>query len=137
MGHLDAASRQRVTQARVARLATVRPDGHPHIVPITFALRGDTIVTAIDHKPKTTGHLQRLRNIEAHPRASVIIDRYDDDWSFLWWVRADGNARIVIQGPDHEQAIDSLTGKYVPYRSHPPKGPVIMVEVDRWSAWSA
>jgi PPOX class probable F420-dependent enzyme len=137
MGHLDAATRQRVIDARVARLATVRPDGHPHIVPITFALRGDTIVTAIDHKPKTTADLQRLRNIEAHPLASVIIDRYDDDWSFLWWVRADGNARIVKDGPEHEQAIDSLSAKYAPYRSQPPNGPVILVEVGRWSSWSA
>jgi PPOX class probable F420-dependent enzyme len=137
MAPLDAATRQRVMEARVARLATVRPDGHPHIVPITFALRGDTIVTAIDHKPKTTANLQRLRNIEAHPLASVIIDRYDDDWSFLWWVRADGNARVVRQGPERKQAIDALAGKYAPYRSRPPHGPVIVVEVGRWSSWSA
>jgi len=137
MVDLDAPTRQRVMQARVARLATVRPDGHPHVVPITFALRGETIVTAVDHKPKTTAHLQRLRNLEAHPFASVIVDRYDDDWSLLWWVRADGKARVVRQGPDHEQAVRSLAVKYPPYRSHPPDGPVIVVEVDRWSSWSA
>ncbi len=124
-------------EARVARLATVRPDGHPHIVPITFALSGDTIVTAIDHKPKTTVNLQRLRNIEAHPLASVIIDRYDDDWSSLWWVRADGNARVVSEGSEHEQAIHALAGKYAPYRSRMPGGPVIVVEVGRWSSWSS
>ena len=124
-------------EARVARLATVRPDGHPHVVPITFALHEDTIVTAIDHKPKTTTSLQRLRNIEARPVASVIVDHYDDDWSRLWWVRADGDARIVEDGTDHEQAVDWLAGKYAQYRSRPPVGPVIAVEVGRWTWWSA
>jgi PPOX class probable F420-dependent enzyme len=106
-------------------------------VPITFALRGDNIITAIDHKPKTTASLQRLRNIEAHPFASVIIDQYNDDWSRLWWVRADGNAHVVRQGPDHDQAISWLADKYAPYRRHPPRGSVIVVEVDRWTSWSA
>jgi PPOX class probable F420-dependent enzyme len=106
-------------------------------VPITFALHGDTIVTAIDHKPKTTTSLQRLRNIEAHPVASVVFDEYDDDWSRLWWVRADGTARVVRQGPDHEQAVSWLVDKYAPYRSRPPRGSVIVVEVGRWSSWSA
>jgi PPOX class probable F420-dependent enzyme len=137
MDQIDAAMRRRVIDARVARLATVRPDGYPHVVPITFALHGDTIVTVVDQKPKTTASLQRLRNIEAHPVASVIIDEYDDDWSRLWWVRADGNARVVRQGADHEQAVRWLTGKYAPYRRHPPSGSVIVVEVDRWSSWSA
>lgn len=137
MAPLDAATRQQVMEARVARLATVRPDGHPHIVPITFALSGETIVTAIDHKPKTTANLQRLRNIEANPLASVIIDQYDDDWTSLWWVRADGHARVVSEGAEHEQAINALAGKYAPYRSRTPGGPVIVVEVGRWSSWSA
>ncbi len=122
--------------ARVARLATVRPDGHPHAVPVTFALHGDTIVTAIDHKPKTTTSLQRLANIEAHPFASIIIDHYDDDWSRLWWVRADGSARIISEGREHEQAVGWLAGKYAQYRSQPPRGPVIVVVVDRWTSWS-
>ncbi len=95
---LDPALRQRLAQARVARLATVRPEGHPHIVPITFAFEGGTIVTAIDHKPKTTTALQRLKNIEARPVVSVIIDHYEDDWSRLWWVRGDGTAEIVREG---------------------------------------
>lgn len=134
---LDPDMRERATRARVARLATVRPDGRPHVVPITFALHGDTIVTAIDRKPKTTTNLQRLRNIEAHPTVSVVIDQYDDDWSRLWWARADGNARIVTEGSFHMQAISWLAGKYAPYRSTLPRGPVIVVEVSRWTSWSA
>ncbi|MDP9071599.1 MAG: TIGR03668 family PPOX class F420-dependent oxidoreductase [Actinomycetota bacterium] len=136
MEHLDPDLRRRVTQARVARLATVRPEGHPHVVPITFALDGDTIVTAIDQKPKTTTSLQRLRNIEAHPVASVVIDHYEEDWSRLWWVRADGTARLVSVGAPRERAIERLVEKYAPYRERPPGGPVIVVAVDRWASWS-
>jgi PPOX class probable F420-dependent enzyme len=137
MTHLEPSLRQRVTQARVARLATVLPGGGPHIVPITFAVDGDTIVTAVDHKPKTTMSLQRLKNIEAHPMASVIVDHYDDDWSQLWWVRGDGEARIVFEGSHHERAISRLVDKYEPYRHRRPDGPVIVVAVTRWASWSS
>ena len=134
---LDPGLRERARRAPVARLATVRPDGRPHIVPITFALDGDTIVTAIDQKPKTTTSLQRLRNIEAHPVASVVIDHYEDDWSRLWWVRGDGTARIVREGAAREQAVERLADKYLPYRQSAPQGPLIVVIVDRWTSWSA
>ena len=134
---LDATALRRVLEARVARLATVRPDGRPHVVPITFALNGQRIVSAIDHKPKTTTNLQRLKNIEATPFASIVVDRYDEDWSGLWWVRADGNARIVQEGYDHESAVGWLAEKYAAYRDRPPRGPVIVLDVQRWSTWSA
>ncbi|MDQ3569545.1 MAG: TIGR03668 family PPOX class F420-dependent oxidoreductase [Actinomycetota bacterium] len=139
MQHLDPRLRRRVSQARVARLATVRPDARPHIVPITFALAfdDDTVVIAIDHKPKTTMSLQRLENIEAHPVASVIIDHYQDDWSGLWWVRGDGAAQAVSEGATREQAIERLAAKYPPYRENPPRGPVIVISVDHWASWSA
>lgn len=136
MEQLGPDERRRVTEARVARLATVRPDGRPHVVAITFAFDGTTIVTAIDHKPKTTTSLQRLRNIEARPEASVLVDHYDDDWSQLWWLRADGSARVVPDGPEWYSAIDRLTAKYPQYRQNPPSGPVIVVTVSRWSSWS-
>ena len=128
--------RERVAGALVARLATVRPDGQPHVVPITFALEGDTIVTAIDHKPKTTANLQRLRNIQAHPGASVLVDHYEDDWSQLWWVRGDGSAGVITQGAARERAIAQLADKYAPYLDNPPRGPVIIVTVAHWTSWS-
>ena len=137
MAKLGPEDRRRVAEARVARLATVRPDGRPHVVPVTFAFDGRTIVTAVDHKPKTTTSLQRLRNIEAHPVASVLVDHYDDDWSQLWWVRADGSARVVPDGPEWQEAVDRLTVKYPQYREDPPDGPVIVVTVEHWSSWSA
>lgn len=128
--------RRLVEEAPVARLATVRPDGRPHVVPITFALYGDTIVTAVDHKPKTTTSLQRLRNLAAHPVASVVVDRYHDDWSALWWVRADGPTTIVEDGPAYDRAVALLAAKYVQYRERPPTGPVVSVAVERWATWS-
>lgn len=136
MSGLDPALRRQVGAARVARLATVRPDATPHIVPIAFALLGRSIVTAVGDKPKTTTALPRLRNIAANPAVSVLIDHYDDDWNQLWWVRADGTATIA----DAETApdtLDVLAAKYQPYRNRTPQGPVIVVTVDRWTAWSA
>lgn len=127
----------RAAQARVARLATIRPDRRPHVVPITFDLREDTIVTAIDHKPKTTARLQRIRNIEANSAASVVIDHYDDDWSRLWWVRGDGEARVVVDGPLHDDAMERLAAKYPPYRDTATPGPVIIVVIARWASWSS
>ncbi len=136
-GALDPELRRRVMQARVARLATVQPDGYPHIVPITFTFDRDSIVTAVDHKPKTTTALQRLKNIEARPTVSFIVDHYEDDWSRLWWVRGDGTARIVREGPARERAIERLAEKYAPYRDNAPQGPVIVVTFGRWASWSA
>lgn len=130
-----AACRERFAAARVARLATAGPDNQPHIVPVTFALSGDTIVTAIDQKPKTTTSLRRLRNIAENPRVSLLADHYADDWTELWWVRADGAARMV-----HDEvrlaAIRALAAKYAQYRDDPPRGPVIEIEVRSWRGWS-
>jgi PPOX class probable F420-dependent enzyme len=126
--------RERFAGARVARLATAGPDG-PHVVPIVFALAGDTIYHAVDHKPKRTTALKRLANLEADPRAAVLADAYDEDWERLWWVRADGTARILE--PGHAEAIALLAARYPQYRERPPEGPVIAVDVTRWTGWSA
>jgi PPOX class probable F420-dependent enzyme len=130
--------RVRFSAAQIARLATTRPDGGPHLVPITFALDGDRIVSAIDHKPKSTTDLQRLRNIEANPAVSVLADHYEEDWSRLWWVRADGTAVIHEPGGDEvDAAVRLLETKYAAYRAQPPRGPVIVISVERWASWQA
>jgi PPOX class probable F420-dependent enzyme len=120
--------------ARVARLATVGPDGRPHVVPICFALDGDTLYTAVDEKPKSTRRLRRLANIEANPRVEVVVDRWDEDWSKLWWVRLAGEARIVEQD---ERGLELLLAKYRQYRDRPPAGPFIVVTIQRRSVWGA
>lgn len=123
---------------RVVRLATVRPDGSPHLVPITFAVLDDVVVTAIDHKPKRSRDLQRLRNIAAEPRVALLADRYDEGWERLWWVRADGTAAVVAATDDAaEPALEALVARYPAYGRRPPVGPVIMVTVARWTGWSA
>jgi PPOX class probable F420-dependent enzyme len=131
-------ARTRFAAARVAYLATSGRDGQPHLVPVTFALGGTaTIVTAIDHKPKTTTRLRRLRNIAENPRVALLADAYSDDWSQLWWARADGSARVVDAGhPEHDQAVAWLAHRYPQYRDMPPSGPVITVAVTRWSGWA-
>jgi PPOX class probable F420-dependent enzyme len=125
---------ERFASARVARLATTGPGG-PHIVPIVFALAGETIYHAVDHKPKRTTALRRLENLRADPRASVLVDDYDEDWEQLWWVRADGVASILA--PGHAEAVGALRDKYPQYRDRPPEGPVVAIKVTKWSSWSA
>jgi PPOX class probable F420-dependent enzyme len=128
---------RRITTALVARLATVGADGRPHVVPITFAPADDALYFAIDHKPKKTADLQRLRNIEANPAVSVLVDHYEDDWRRLWWIRIDGRARIVREGPELDKAITLLSERYVQYRSARPDGPAVSIRIQRMSGWSA
>lgn len=130
--------RRRVEQARVARLATITPEGDPHIVPVCFAIDGDRIVTAIDDKAKTTTALRRLDNVRAHHQVSLLVDHWSEDWSALWWIRIDGTAHVVDDGPDLDTAIAALEQKYHDqYGIHPPKGPAIIVEAERWRGWAA
>jgi len=129
---------ERFATALVARLATVGTDGAPHVVPVTFAVDGDRIVTAIDHKPKRTLRLRRLDNIRAEPRVAVLADHYEADWGRLWWVRADGVAEILDGGgAGHAAAARLLADRYPAYRDRPISGPIIDIRVTRWSEWSA
>lgn len=128
--------RERFAAAPVARLATVRPDGRPHVVPVVFALVGDVVWTAVDAKPKSTRQLQRLRNIEAHPEVSVIVDHYEADWARLWWVRVEGRAVVrQLDDDDAELALWALTEKYEQYEREPPPGPLIRIEALAWRSW--
>jgi PPOX class probable F420-dependent enzyme len=128
--------RARLASARVGHLATVTPDGRPHVVACTFALEGDRVWTAVDAKPKATRRLQRLTNLRANPRASLLVDHYEEDWTRLWWVRADGRTRIHEAGPERERGIAALAAKYDQYTATPPPGPVIALDVERWSGWT-
>lgn len=131
-----AEARARLAAARVARLATADAAGTPHVVPITFVLAGDTIYSAVDAKPKRTQRLKRLANIGENPRVAVLADHYDDDWSALWWVRADGSARVLAADePEAAEAMALLAERYEQYREQPPPGPVLAISVERWSGW--
>lgn len=134
--HTDEA-RRRFADAPVARLATIRPSGSPHLIPVTFASVGDTVYTAVDAKPKTTRRLVRLANIEMNPRVCLLVDHYSADWQSLWWARADGSARVVDDGPELVEAARALAAKYPQYADVSPAGPAIVVAVDSWRGWAA
>ncbi|WP_454854238.1 TIGR03668 family PPOX class F420-dependent oxidoreductase [Promicromonospora soli] len=154
---LDAsACRSRFAAARHAYLATADAEGAPHLVPVAFALisaagrttnggapdtgagtpAGDEIVVAVDHKPKSTRDLKRVRNIAENPRVAFLVDRYDEDWAHLWWVRADGVASVEHEGGPRAAALDALAARYPQYRERRPDGPLIRVRVTRWSGWA-
>jgi PPOX class probable F420-dependent enzyme len=129
-------ARERFAAARVARLATADAAGRPHVVPIAFALDGDRLYSAVDSKPKRTTELRRLANVRENPRVAVLVDRYDDDdWSVLWWARADGAGRVLEpDDPEARRAAELLRARYPRIE---PIGAVLAVEVERWSGWEA
>lgn len=128
-----AEARERFAAARVARLATITPAGTPHLVPITFALIDETVYSVVDAKPKRTTELQRLTNVQSNPRVALLVDHYEEDWQKLWWVRADGLARTL--DPDEPEARRSLAALRERYPQQRPIGPVLAVDVNRWTGW--
>lgn len=131
------AARPRFAAARVATLATVDAAGAPHAVPVTFAVDGDTVVSAVDGKPKRATLLRRHRNIRVNPRVSLLAQHWDEDWSALWWVRADGLAVVTDEPSAVRRAVGLLRAKYEQYGSMDVHGPVIEVTVGAWHGWSA
>ncbi|MCV7410162.1 F420-dependent protein [Mycobacterium florentinum] len=138
MGEFD--PRVRFEQSPVARLATSSADGKPHLVPVVFAVDPDSpdmVYTAIDAKPKTSQRLRRLANIAGNAAVSLLVDHYADDWTQLWWVRADGAATIHSDGAVMHTGYRLLRAKYPQYQSVSLNGPVIAIAVHRWSGWHA
>ena len=129
--------RERFAAAPVARMATITPAGRPHVVPVTCAVSGDTIYWAVDHKPKRSRRLARLANLAANPAVAMVADHYEEDWSLLWWVRADGTGREVTDPAERARALAALTAAHPQYADRPPEGPVVAVDVERWSGWEA
>ncbi len=130
---------------RVAHLATTSPAGTPHIVPVVYAYEGKRIYIALDDKPKRVPplRLQRVQNIIFNPRVALLVDRYDEDWGKLAWVRVDGRARVLQRGKTHDLAIAALREKYPQYRAGAfkitslEKTPIIVITVDKVVAWEA
>jgi PPOX class probable F420-dependent enzyme len=131
-------ARIRFEESDVGVLATVSDDGSPHVVPITFALSGNKLVTGVDHKPKRTPSLKRLANIRHNPRVSVLVQHYAPDWSTLWWARADGTATLIApEDQRHRNAAGLLANRYEQYRDNPIRGHIIEIDIERWSEWSS
>ena len=131
----------RLREARVGRLATVRPDGTPHVVPFVFALVEDDrtlrVYWAVDDKPKRDPKIQRLANIRANPAVEFVVDAYDEDWTRLWWVRVRGRARVVLADPEAARARTALAQKYPAYADGRSIDTVIAIDVGSVSGWTA
>ena len=93
-------------------------------------------MTVVDEKPKRARNLRRIENVASEPRVSVLVDHYDEDWRRLWWVRADGRGRIVHEGPELDRAIELITARYPQERARPPRGPAMLIDVERWRFWA-
>jgi PPOX class probable F420-dependent enzyme len=135
-------ARRRFVAARVARLATIGADAAPHLVPIVFAVAQvdgrDLIYSVVDAKPKRTTALRRIANVSERPAVSVLVDHYEEDWTALWWARADGVGRVLGEdegdAEESERAIALLSRRYPQQRA---VGAVLAIAVRRWSGWSA
>ncbi|MGB8384418.1 MAG: TIGR03668 family PPOX class F420-dependent oxidoreductase [Dermatophilaceae bacterium] len=132
-------SRNRVVldPADLCPLGTVTASGCPLVVPLVVVV-ADVLWSAVDAKPKSTRRLARLTNITGNPAVSVLVDHYQEDWSALWWVRADGTAEVMdaVSGED-ALAVGALAAKYPQYATDPSQGPFIRVRLQRWSSWAA
>lgn len=135
------AVRARLEEARVARLATLDARLRPHIVPVCFAYDGEVFYTAIDQKPKrvTPERLTRLRNILAIPRVALLIDRYQEDWTQIWYILVRGKAKLIPARSQQERewAIGKLRAKYSQYsvRMLPDDAPIIRITPEQIMSW--
>lgn len=147
---LTAAQLEVLAMARTATLSTIAPDGRPRLVPCCFAIGfeggGLVIDTPLDAKPKTTAdpmRLARVQDVRRDARVTLLVDRWDEDWSRLAWVRVEGNARLLLpwaprDAPAHASAVGALRGRYPQYREQRLETlPVIRVVPSRIVGWSA
>ncbi|WP_410579532.1 TIGR03668 family PPOX class F420-dependent oxidoreductase [Amycolatopsis sp. lyj-108] len=132
-----AEARSRFEGERIARLATTGSDGVPHLVPVTFVVEGDSVTFAIDHKPKSTTALRRLKNIAENPVVSFLTDHYAEHWTGLWWARADGVARVLTDPDEQALPVRLLREKYPQYEAQPAPHAVVSTLVHSWSGWRA
>jgi PPOX class probable F420-dependent enzyme len=125
-----------VAGSPVGRLGLLDDTGRPRVLPVTFALVGELLYSAIDRKPKRVAEPARVRYLRRRPDCALTVDRYSDDWAELAWVQALGRVD-VIEAASAPDALAALTAKYAPYRSEPPPGPLLRLRPDRFLFWSA
>src|SRR5438105_8305422 len=131
-------TRRRFATGRVAYLAALRADGTAALVRIVVEVIGNRVVSAVEPKPKRTPQLAPLRHIAQDPRVTLLVDHYEDDWQLLWWARAQGEARPVAEGAERDEALARMLAKYPQYETlASPFGDAVIVEVKRWTGWSA
>ena len=124
--------------ARVAHLGLIDDADRPRVLPVTFALCGERLVSAVDDKPKQVApeRLARVRWLRDRPAAALTVDRYDEDWAQLAWVQAVGSIS-VLDAIEAATEVSALVARYEPYRTRPPSGPVLALDCDRLLWWRA
>jgi PPOX class probable F420-dependent enzyme len=127
-------ARELLATERVARLAYVDEDDHPRVLPVTFAVAGGALWSAIDEKPKRAPEPARLRHLRRRPEAALLVDLYDDDWTRLAWVQLLGKVD-VLPAESAPEAMEALAGKYAPYAERRPPGPLLRLSVERSRQW--
>jgi PPOX class probable F420-dependent enzyme len=141
MGSIPPAVAGFIAQARVGHLGTADGSGQPLVVPICYAWDGGHLYSVIDAKPKIerVENLKRIRNIRENAKVSVVIDRYDEDWTRLRYVIIQGRARILTAGEQFSRGADLLLEKYPQYRAmglDRQAGLMIQVEPARVTHWA-
>jgi PPOX class probable F420-dependent enzyme len=149
---LSEAQRAFFAAERRAVLATTSPEGRPRLVPVCFWLsptvdaRGRaTLYTPIDEKPKVSldpRNLARVRDILVLPEVTLLVDRWDEDWSRLAWLRAYGVGEMLEPQPreveEHRRVVAELRRRYPQYQEHELESrPIIKVTIDRVITWGA
>jgi PPOX class probable F420-dependent enzyme len=129
-------ARRMLETERVARLAYVDERDRPRVLPVTFALSGDAVWSAIDEKPKRPGEPARVRCLRRRPEAALLLDVYDDDWTRLAWVQLLGRVTILPADAAPE-AVAALAAKYEQYADRAPPGPLLRLDVKRALHWRA
>jgi PPOX class probable F420-dependent enzyme len=127
-------ARELLATERVGRLAFLDDQDRPRVLPVTFAVLGDSVWSAIDEKPKRGPEPARLRHLRRRPEAALLVDVYDDDWSRLAWVQLLGKVD-VLPARSAPEAMDALAGKYAPYAERRPPGPLLRLSVERSRQW--
>jgi PPOX class probable F420-dependent enzyme len=129
---------QRLADSPIAHLATADAHGRPHVIPVCHACDGQAIYSVLDQKPKRipAARLRRVRNIQANPQVSLVVDHYDQDWGRLWYLLISGRAEVLDSGEEHARAIGLLRAKYPQYRQMDIQAsPVIKITPVRVMAW--
>jgi PPOX class probable F420-dependent enzyme len=125
-----------IATERVARLAYLDDDERPRVLPVTFAVAGGAVWSAIDEKPKRSPEPARVAYLRRRPEASLLVDRYDDDWSRLAWVQLIGST-LVVDARGRDDVVAALAVRYPHYRDQPPPGPLLRFTPERAVWWRA
>lgn len=140
MDQLTEAQSSWLARAPVARLATADASGAPHVIPVCYAYDGEALYSVLDQKPKTAAltRLRRVRNIQANPQVSLVVDHYEEDWRRLGYLLVFGTAELLLEGEERARSVRLLREKYPQYRNMDvDDNPVIKIVPHRVTAWGA